>query len=249
MAGSSPHQSQPQTEFAASAESVSKSFGPIRAVEQVTLRAPFGQTFGVLGPSGCGKTTLIRLILGLLAPDSGEVAVLGERMPTRRVLHDVGYMPQSAALYEDLTVAENVGFFAHLYGLRSSEAVARAIDLIELGDRMRSPVHTLSGGMKQRVSLACALVHRPRLLLLDEPTVGLDPRLRVNFWRYFRQLNEQGVSIIASTHVMDEAEHCHRLALMREGRLLVEGTAAELRQNVGASSLEEAFLAYAEQPR
>ena len=246
MARNSSPQVPLQTGFAADAEGVSKSFGPIRAVQDVTLRAVFGQTFGLLGPSGCGKTTLIRLMLGLLTPDSGEVTVLGQRMPSRRVMHDVGYMPQAAALYEDLTVAENVGFFAHLYGLPSGKAVAGAIDLMELGDRMHSPVHTLSAGMKQRVSLACALVHRPRLLLLDEPTVGLDPRLRVNFWRYFRHLNAEGVAIIASTHVMDEAEHCHRLALMREGRLLVEGTAAELRQNAGAASLEEAFLAYAE---
>jgi ABC-2 type transport system ATP-binding protein len=233
-------------DYAATVEGVSKSFGPIRAVQQVTLRVPSGQTFGLLGPSGCGKTTLIRLILGLLTPASGSVAVLGERMPTRRVMHDIGYMPQSAALYDDLTVSENVGFFANLYGLRSGEMVRETVRLMELGDRLRSPVHTLSSGMKQRVSLACALVHRPRLLLLDEPTVGLDPRLRANFWRYFRQLNQQGVTIIASTHVMDEAERCDRLVLMREGRLLTEGTPTELRRNVGASTLDEAFLTYAE---
>ncbi len=231
---------------AATVEGVSKSFGPIRAVQQVTLRVPFGQTFGLLGPSGCGKTTLIRLILGLLTPAGGSVTVLGERMPARRVMHDIGYMPQSAALYDDLTVFENVDFFANLCGLRSGEMAKETVRLMELGDRLHSPVHTLSSGMKQRVSLACALVHRPRLLLLDEPTVGLDPRLRANFWRHFRQLNQQGVTIIASTHVMDEAERCDRLVLMREGRLLTEGTPRELRQNVGASTLDEAFLTYAE---
>jgi ABC-2 type transport system ATP-binding protein len=231
---------------AVSVQGVSKSFGPIRAVQDVTLDVPFGQTFGLLGPSGCGKTTLIRLILGLLAPAPGGVTVLGQRMPSRRVMHDIGYMPQSAALYEDLTVAENVGFFASLYGLSSSDGVEDVVRLMELDDRMHSPVRTLSSGMRQRVSLACALVHRPRLLLLDEPTVGLDPRLRANFWRHFRQLNQQGVTIVASTHVMDEAEHCHRLVLMREGRLLVEGTPTELRQNVEASTLDEAFLTYAE---
>jgi ABC-2 type transport system ATP-binding protein len=235
-----------QADCAVSVEGVSKSFGAIRAVERVVLRVAFGQTFGLLGPSGCGKTTLIRLILGLLTPAAGSVTVLGERMPTRRVMHDVGYMPQSPALYDDLTVAENVGFFANLYGLRSREPVERVVSLMELGERLRSPIHTLSGGMKRRVSMACALVHRPRLLLLDEPTVGLDPRLRANFWGYFRRLNEQGVTIIASTHVMDEAEHCHRLGLMREGRVLVEGTPSELRQNAGAATLEEAFLTYAE---
>jgi ABC-2 type transport system ATP-binding protein len=235
-----------QADCAVSVEGVSKSFGAIRAVERVVLRVAFGQTFGLLGPSGCGKTTLIRLILGLLAPVAGSVTVLGERMPTRRVMHDVGYMPQSPALYDDLTVAENVGFFANLYGLRSREPVERVVSLMELGERLGSPIHTLSGGMKRRVSMACALVHQPRLLLLDEPTVGLDPRLRANFWGYFRQLNEQGVTIIASTHVMDEAEHCHRLGLMREGRVLVEGTPNDLRQNAGAATLEEAFLTYAE---
>jgi ABC-2 type transport system ATP-binding protein len=234
-------------DYAVSVQGVSKSFGPIRAVQDVTLSVPFGQTFGLLGPSGCGKTTLIRLILGLLGPAGGSVTVLGQHMPSRRVMHDVGYMPQAAALYADLTVAENVGFFANLYGLRSREAVEQAVRLMELGERMGSPVHTLSEGMKQRVSLACALVHRPRLLLLDEPTVGLDPRLRANFWRHFRQLNHQGVTIIASTHVMDEAEHCHRLVLMREGRLLIEGTPTELRQNVDAATLDEAFLTYAEE--
>jgi ABC-2 type transport system ATP-binding protein len=161
-------------------------------------------------------------------------------------MRDIGYMPQSTALYEDLTLAENVGFFGSLYGLSSGEGVEDVVRLMELAERIHSPVRTLSGGMRQRASLACALVHRPRLLLLDEPTVGLDPRLRANFWRYFRQLNQQGVTIIASTHVMDEAEHCHRLVLMREGRLLVEGTPTELRQNVNASTLDEAFLTYAE---
>ncbi len=233
-------------DYAVSVEGVSKSFGPVRAVRQVTLRAPVGLTFGLLGPSGCGKTTLIRLILGLLAPAGGSVTVLGQRMPSRRIMHDVGYMPQSAALYEDLTVGENVGFFANLYGLSSGEHVRDVVRLMELDDRIDGPVRTLSGGMRQRVSLACALVHQPPLLLLDEPTVGLDPRLRANFWRHFRQLNEQGVTIIATTHVMDEAEHCHRLVLMREGRLLTEGTPAELRQNAGAATLEEAFLTYAE---
>jgi ABC-2 type transport system ATP-binding protein len=233
-------------DYAVTVEGVSKSFGPIRAVEDVTLSVPFGQTFGLLGPSGCGKTTLIRLILGLLSPAGGSVTVLGERMPSRRTMRDIGYMPQSTALYEDLTLAENVGFFGSLYGLSSGEGVEDVVRLMELAERIHSPVRTLSGGMRQRASLACALVHRPRLLLLDEPTVGLDPRLRANFWRYFRQLNQQGVTIIASTHVMDEAEHCHRLVLMREGRLLVEGTPTELRQNVNASTLDEAFLTYAE---
>lgn len=235
-------------DLAVNVQRVSKSFGPIRAVRDASLSVPFGQTLGLLGPSGCGKTTLIRLILGLIRPTDGGVTVLGETAPARHVMHQVGYMPQTAALYEDLSVGENVRFFADLYGVRSRAAVAEAVELMELGDRIGSPVRTLSSGMRQRVSLACALVHRPRLLLLDEPTVGLDPRLRANFWAYFRRLNEEGVAIIASTHVMDEAQHCHGLAMMREGRLLVVGEPEELLRKVGASTLEEAFLIYAEGP-
>ncbi len=222
-----------------------RSFGGIQALRDIDLEVDAGLTFGVLGPGGSGKTTLIRLILGLLAPSSGSVRVLG-RAPSADVMRDIGYMPQAPALDQELTVRENVSFFAALYG--REEAVDETLAFVELLDRAASPISTLSGGMKQRASLACALVHRPRLLLLDEPTVGIDPRLRRAFWDHFHRLNADGVTILVSSHVMDEAERCHRLALLRDGRLLAVGSPDDLRQQAGAATLEDAFLSFAEEP-
>ena len=227
-------------------EGVAKSFGPVQAVRGVTLRVGAGLTYGLLGPSGCGKTTLIRLILGTLRPSRGSISVWGHPVPSRAVLSETGYMPQDTGLYTELSARENVAFFARLYGRRGQGDVEQVLDLMELSDRADSPVNTLSGGMQRRVSLACALVHQPRLLLLDEPTVGVDPRLRAAFWGHFHALNEAGTTIIVSSHVMDEAARCHRLVLMRDGLLLSEGTPDELQRAVGARSLEEAFLIYAE---
>lgn len=227
-------------------EGVAKSFGPVQAVRGVTLRVGAGLTYGLLGPSGCGKTTLIRLILGTLRPSRGSISVWGHPVPSRAVLSETGYMPQDTGLYTELSARENVAFFARLYGRRGQGDVEQVLDLMELSDRADSPVNTLSGGMQRRVSLACALVHQPRLLLLDEPTVGVDPRLRAAFWSHFHALNEAGTTIIVSSHVMDEAARCHRLVLMRDGLLLSEGTPDELQRAVGARSLEEAFLIYAE---
>jgi len=226
-------------------EEATKRFGPLLALRGVTLAVPHGITFGLIGPGGSGKTTLIRLVLGLLAPTSGRVQVLGQQ-PTAEVMRHVGYMPQAPALYQELTVRENVTFFGALYGSRWP--LEETLALVELLDRADSPVNTLSGGMRQRASLACALVHRPRLLVLDEPTVGIDPRLRRSFWDHFRRLNSEGVTIIVSSHVMDEAERCHRLGFLRDGRLLAEGSPGELRQRAGATTLEDAFLAFAEGP-
>ena len=227
-------------------EGVAKSFGPVQAVRGVTLRVGAGLTYGLLGPSGCGKTTLIRLILGTLRPSRGSISVWGHPVPSRAVLSETGYMPQDTGLYTELSARENVAFFARLYGRRGQGDVEQVLDLMELSDRADSPVNTLSGGMQRRVSLACALVHQPRLLLLDEPTVGVDPRLRAAFWGHFHALNEAGTTIIVSSHMMDEAARCHRLMLIRDGLLLSEGAPDELQRAVGARSLEEAFLIYAE---
>jgi ABC-2 type transport system ATP-binding protein len=227
-------------------DNVSKSFGAIRAVDGATLRVSTGLTYGFLGPSGCGKTTLIRLILGTLRPSSGSITVWGRTVPSAVLSSQTGYMPQETGLYMELSARENVGFFARLYGCRERKEVESVLELMELSERVDSPVNTLSGGMQRRVSLACALVHRPRLLLLDEPTVGVDPRLRAAFWGHFRALNEAGTTIIVSSHVMDEAGRCDRLVFMRDGAVLSEGTPAELQKAVSARSLEEAFLIYAE---
>ena len=225
---------------------LTKRFGKITAVDNLDFQVEPGVTYGLLGPNGSGKTTLIRLLLGTLSPTSGEASVLGKRVPNQVVRAQVGYMPQATALYEELTIRENVSFYARLTGNSSAARVNEVIDLVDLADRARDPVSTLSGGMKRRASLACALVHQPALLFLDEPTVGVDPQLRVQFWDHFRVLNEQGVTILVSTHVMDEAERCHRLGLLQSGRLLAEGTANQLRHGAGKETLEQAFLYYAE---
>lgn len=223
-----------------------KYFGPVRAVDGLNLAVRAGEIYGLLGPNGSGKTTLIRLLTGLLKPTSGSVVVLGQAMPSKSVVAQVGYMTQASALYEDLTLRENVTFFAEMCGGASRARVDEVIALINLQDRADSLVRTLSGGMKQRTSLACALVHQPRLLLLDEPTVGIDPQLRVTFWSYFRRLAGEGVTLIVSSHVMEEAERCDRLGFLRQGKLLAEGSAAQLRAQAGTITLEEAFLQFAQ---
>jgi len=224
-----------------------KHFGPIRAVDGLNLLVQQGEIFGLLGPNGSGKTTLIRLLIGLLQPTSGEVRTLGQTIPNKDVLAQIGYMTQASALYEDLTVRENIAFFAQMCGSHDPKWVSEAIDLVDLQDRSRSLVRTLSGGLRQRTSLACSLAHRPRLLLLDEPTVGVDPQLRATFWSYFRRLADQGVTLVVSSHVMDEAERCDRLGFMRQGKLLAEGSAQDLRNKAGTRTLEEAFLQFTEQ--
>jgi len=226
--------------FAVDIDNVVKSFGTIRALDGITLRVRQGEIYGLLGPNGSGKTTLIRAVVGLVAPDSGTVTVLGHRMPDLNILSSVGYMTQAAALYPDISVEENLRFFAAISGADSN--VDEVLRLVELEQRRKSVVATLSGGMRQRCSLACALVHRPRLLLLDEPTVGVDPQLRVQFWDHFREMAAAGTTILVSSHVMDEAERCQRLGLIRFGKLLGEGSPDEVRAAAGTNNLEEAFL-------
>ena len=219
-----------------------------RVFDDFSWEVPDGRTV-LLGPNGAGKTTLIRSIMGLVKPHGGQIRVLDTQMPDKDILRRMGYMTQSVALYEDLTVRQNVTFFAAMYGLEGDreQAIREVLKLIDLTDRADSRVRELSGGMQRRVSLACALVHRPDLVVLDEPTVGVDPQLRVQFWDHFHQLNAQGVTLIVSSHVMDEAERCDRLGFVRHGTLLAEGSASELLERAGTPTLEEAFLKYAEQ--
>jgi ABC-2 type transport system ATP-binding protein len=230
--------------YAVEVEDVSKRFGAQVALDRVTLRVRRGEVYGILGPNGAGKTTLIRSLVGLVAPEGGTVTVLGQRMPTLDVLARVGYMTQQAALYPDLSVGENLRFFAEIYGAHGG--VREALEFVDLWDRRDSVVSQLSGGMRTRCSLACALVHKPDLLLLDEPTVGVDPLLRVQLWDRFQRMAQDGASILVSSHVMDEAERCDRLGLIRYGRLLAEGTVAELKSKAGVARLEDAFLKLSE---
>jgi len=224
-------------------------FGKFYALNGIDLKIKYGENYGLLGPNGAGKTTLIRILCGLLKPTSGTATVLGRQVPDRRNNPSVGYMTQMDAMYSDLSVRENVRFFASIYGLKGREREKRideVLDVADLRNRENSIVSTLSGGMKKRASMACVLVHRPKILFLDEPTVGVDPKLRSQFWDYFKELNKQGVTLLVSTHIMDEAERCGRLAFFRDGRKLVEGTPDEIKNHANANSLEDAFIFYSE---
>ena len=228
-------------------DGASFNYKEIRAVDGLSLEVPQGISFGLLGPNGSGKTTLIRLLVGLLKPDSGSIRVFGRRH-SRSLSRHIGYMPQLPSLYDELSVYQNVDFFTRIYGVRDSvrrrKLVSLAVKLVDLWPRRNDSIHKLSGGMKQRVSLACAVAHAPQLLFLDEPTVGVDPALRVTFWDFFRTLTDKGITIIVSSHTMDDAAHCDRLAFIRRGRIIAEGTPDELRQATGkpGANLEDAFL-------
>jgi len=225
-----------------------KQFGKLRAVDNLSMTISAGETFGLIGPNGSGKTTLIRMLVGLVKPTGGSIQIMLERMPSAKIAPRIGYMTQLSALYNDLTARENMRFFCNIYGLRGKEQKQRIDEMLErvdLADRIDSVVSTFSGGMKQRLSLACALVHGPRLALLDEPTVGVDPELRRSFWDYFAQLNKEGVTIIVSTHHLDEAARCTRLGLMRFGVMLAQDSPEELLHQSGQANMEDAFLYFA----
>lgn len=228
-------------------DKVSFSYNNIRVINELSLRVAGGISFGLLGPNGSGKTTLIRLLVGLLKAESGSLRILGQK-PSRKTMPPIGYMPQLHSLYSELSVTQNVDFFARIFRLtdKSERAhrVEEAIRLVDMWPRRNDPVMRLSGGMKQRVSLACAVVHNPPLLFLDEPTVGLDPELRIAFWDHFNGLTDQGVTIIISSHTMDDAAHCDQLAFMRDGKIIARGSPDELQQATGkpGASLENAFI-------
>jgi ABC-2 type transport system ATP-binding protein len=210
------------------------------------LRIPAGQVVGLLGPSGSGKSTLLRAIVGVQVVRAGTVTVLGHPAGSPQLRRDVGYVTQSPSVYGDLTVRENVRYFGRVLGLTRAalgDAVERTLAEVDLQDHADQLVQDLSGGQESRVSLAAALVGRPTLLVLDEPTVGLDPVLRRDLWDLFRQLAAAGHSLIVSSHVMDEATRCHRLVLLREGQVLADVTPAELLATTGTTDADAAFLA------
>jgi ABC-2 type transport system ATP-binding protein len=225
-----------------------KLFGRLRAVDNLTMNIRTGETFGLIGPNGSGKTTLIRMLVGLIRPTSGTIHIMNERIPSNKVAAHIGYMTQLSALYLDLTARENMQFFCNIYDLRGKEQkqhINEMLERVELADRANDVIGNFSGGMRQRLSLACTLVHHPSLLLLDEPTVGVDPELRRSFWDYFAQLNKEGVTIIVSTHHLDEASRCTRLGLMRGGMLLAHDSPQELLRRSGQDNMEDAFLHFA----
>ncbi|WP_029892686.1 ABC transporter ATP-binding protein [Nocardia brasiliensis] len=216
--------------------------GGRQVLHDVSLTIPRGSITGLLGPSGCGKTTLMRSIVGTQIVESGKISALGLAAGSAALRHRIGYVTQAPSIYSDISVHENVAYFAALYG-RGRAAVDAAIQAVGLGEHAKQRGDELSGGQKTRASLACALVAQPELLVLDEPTVGLDPVLRVDLWKQFKELAAAGTTLVVSSHVMDEAEHCDRLLLMREGRLLAQLSPDELRAETGEQNLERAFLA------
>jgi ABC-2 type transport system ATP-binding protein len=222
-------------------------YGGLRVIDDMSMAIQAGTSFGLLGPNGAGKTTLIRLMVGLLKPASGSIRCLG-KAPSPANARLMGYMPQLPALYSELSVEQNIDFFAHVYGMKDgktrSRRVSDIIKVVDLWPKRKTQIANLSGGMKQRVSLACAIVHQPPLIFLDEPTVGLDPELRVHFWEYFTELTKTGHTLIISSHTFDDAAHCDKLAFLRLGRVVAQGTPSELRAATGnpEASLEDSFL-------
>jgi ABC-2 type transport system ATP-binding protein len=212
---------------------------------ELSLDIRGGMVNGLLGPSGSGKTTLIRAIVGVQIVESGEITVLGEPAGSEALRRRIGYVTQAPSVYSDLTVRQNLEYFAAILGA-SSGRVKEAIDAVDLGGHANQMVRTLSGGETSRVSLAAALLGHPDLLVLDEPTVGLDPVLRRDLWNMFHELAAGGTTLLVSSHVMDEAERCDDLVLLRNGRIVATGSPSELREETHTDDLEEAFLALAE---
>lgn len=223
---------------------LTKKFGSLIAVDHVDLSVKGGEIFGFLGPNGAGKTTTVRILCGLMMPTSGNAIVVGHDVvkEPEEVKQRIGYMPQAYGLYDDLTVEENLEFFGSVYRVPSDERRKRAdeiLQLVRLEEFRKQYAGQLSGGMKRRLSLAVSLIHNPELLILDEPTAGIDPPLRRIFWEYFRQLNKRGVTFFINTHYMDEAELCDRLALISYGRLVSIGSPTELkRKAIGGERVE-----------
>jgi ABC-2 type transport system ATP-binding protein len=229
-------------EFAVEIDDLVKNFGTFVAVDHVSLKVREGEIFGFLGPNGAGKSTTIRVLCGLLTPTSGSATVAGFNVASdpEQVRRRIGYMSQKFSLYDDLTVEQNIDFFTGMYGVPRELRKQRkdyVLQMANLTERQHSLTATLSGGWKQRLALGCAILHDPPVVFLDEPTSGVDPIARAGFWDLIRDLSRTGHTIFVSTHYMDEAENCHRLALMYRGKVIALGTPHELRSNLGSHSL------------
>jgi len=226
---------------------LSKSFGPLVAVDHVDLEVARGELFGLLGPNGSGKTTTIRMLTGLMEPSAGTAEVVGIDIvkTPELVRRRIGYMSQRFGLYDDLTVLENLDFYAGLYGLVGAErrdGIAAQLTEYRMEGRTKQLAGTLSGGWKQRLALACATTHKPDLVFLDEPTAGVDPLSRRRFWELIGQRAASGMTVLVTTHYMDEAELCHRLAFLSRGRLIGVGTPKEITQRFGVARVEDVFI-------
>ncbi len=229
-----------------------KKYGAFTAVDNLNLKIDRGVTYGLLGPNGSGKTTTIKILCDLLKPTGGVAYLLGKKVGDASVVPRVGYMPQETALYLDLTVKDNIHLFGEIYGMKRTEIEREETNLlrfIDLEEWRNTPVANLSGGMRHRGSLACSMIHSPELLFLDEPTVGVGPELRASFWEYFEGLGKRGVTVVITTHYMDEAHRCDRIGLLRMGQLIAEGTPAEITESTECKSLDDAFLVLARRGR
>jgi len=225
------------------ANQLSRNFGSLKAIQNLDLEVGENQIYGFLGPNGCGKTTAIRMLTGLLKPSDGEVEVLGLKLPQEadKLRLNIGYMTQKFSLYDDLSVKENLRFIAQIYGfsaIRQKQRLDELFSIYGLLGREKQLAGTMSGGQKQRLALAAAVLHKPKLLFLDEPTSAVDPENRREFWEQLFDLCDQGTSILVSTHYMDEAERCHRLAILDQGVKKADGSPDELMDNIGASVVE-----------
>ena len=242
-----------ESEYAIETQDLVKIYktGKVKAVNGLDLKIKKGEIYALIGANGSGKTTSLNMLTGALYPTSGKITVLGHEVPKERriITNYIGVAPQEYSIFFDLSLEENVRFFSRLYGMTKNEFEPRFVELLEilrLTDKRKSLVRNLSGGMKRRTSIACALIHSPKIVCFDEATVGVDPVLRSFFWEYFHSLKNLGVTLVITSHVMDEAERADRIGLMRSGKLIAEGTPAELKIKHNVSTIEEIFIKLSE---